>query len=91
MSHTVRYRVPEEHYRETLDGGVEKTGSIHHRDHREFTGLVTHSHDDGSHDIVIFPPDKPPVHVHQVTEGDGPGTVTITTRARQPRADKAPE
>lgn len=89
MSHTVRYRVPEVHETETTVGDEPtKKGSIHHREMTEFVGLVTRSHDDGTHDIVIFPPDKPPVHVHKVAEGHGPGTFSLPQAASEPPAKK---
>lgn len=69
MSHVVRYRVHEGHEGETLKDGKTLKGSIHHPELTEFTGLVTRSHGDGTHDIVIFPPNRAPVHVNGVGEG----------------------
>lgn len=82
----IRYRVPEVHHAETTVEGKTLTGSIHHREMREFTGLVTRSHDDGSHDIVIFPPDRPPVHIARVKEGgdDEAGTLSCPQPASSP-------
>lgn len=71
MSQIVRYRVPEDERRMrsselTADGKI--VGSIHHPDHAEFVGMITRSYDDAKHDIVIFPPDRHPVHVARVPE-----------------------
>lgn len=88
MSHeicyqVIRYRVPQGHRTETVKGQDDKgrdivlRGSVHHAETDEFTGLITRSHGDGTFDIVIFPPDKPPVHVHGVKQGTAPGTLTI--------------
>lgn len=85
--HIIRYRVAAAHQTETVRDGVTHAGSIHHPEQSEFAGLVTRSHDDGSHDIVIFPPDKPLVHVHRVQPGEGPGTFSPVT----PDAPDAPE
>lgn len=63
-------------------------GSIHHRDLTEFTGLITRSHPDGSHDIVIFPPNRPTVSIDRVTEGDGPGQFQIVSEKPE-RAKRA--
>lgn len=64
----VRYRVPEEHHTTTVKGEEEIAGSVHHESLREFTGLVTRSHDDGTHDLVVFPPNRSPIHVDRVPE-----------------------
>lgn len=71
MSHVVRYRVHEGHKTETKKGEETLQGSLHHPELDEFTGLVTRSRPDGTHDIVIFPPNRAPVHVDNVTEGEG--------------------
>jgi hypothetical protein len=78
MSHVVRYRVPASHHAETVRGEQTLRGSIYHHERTEFTGLVTHSHEDGTHDIVIFPPDKAPQHVERVAAGEGDGTLSFT-------------
>lgn len=89
----VRYRVPEIHHNETLKGKDDKGedivvhGSVHHPEMREFAGLVTRSHDDDTHDLVIFPPDRPPVHVHGVREGVGHGTFSHEGRRRKDETD----
>ena len=62
---------------------IEVEGSIHHRDMREFAGLVTRVHPSGkkgqkdTYDIVIFPPGREPSHIEGVSEGKGDHEVTI--------------
>lgn len=82
MTHQIRYRAAEIHLARTVRGARELEGSVHHAELTEFTGLVTRSHADGGHDIVIFPPDKPPIHLHNVREGQGPGTLTFVAGGR---------
>lgn len=52
---------------------VKHHGSVHHRELREFAGLVTRTHKDGTADLVIFPPGKAPTHVERVKEGGNEG------------------
>lgn len=91
----VVYRVPDEHHTTTTVGGDELKGSIHHREMVEFVGMVTRDRGDGTCDIVIFPPDKAPVHVAGVKTGEGPGTFTrisghaANVSARQTGGDRA--
>lgn len=47
---------------------VKHLGSIHHPEHREFAAIVTRANDDGSCDLVIFPPNREPRHVDRVSE-----------------------
>lgn len=81
LGHPVVYRVPAGHHNTTVkvvDGKeVETEGSVHHHEMREFAGQVVRSHDDGTHDLVLFPPGKSmPVYVEKVKHSDGgePGT-----------------
>ena len=75
------YRVPDNHRTVTLRGGHELLGSVHHPELAVFTGLVTQRHEDGSADLIIFPPKRNPVHVENVREGAGPGTFTALAAA----------
>ena len=80
MSHVgkpVLYRPLEAHHTTTLRGDEEFEGSLHHPEMREFAGQVTRSHDDGSHDLVIFPPNRNPVHIDRAHEGIGHGTFSL--------------
>ena len=72
----VSYETPENHHAKTLRGDVTLHGSIHHPEMTAFTGLVTRVNDDGSYDLLIFPPARSPVHVAGVPYGTGPGTCT---------------
>jgi hypothetical protein len=76
-SHVVRYRAPE--VTETVKGKDTIRGSVHHAEIAEFTGIVTRSHHDGTHDIVIFPPGRTMVHLDRVKVGDGPGEIVFVT------------
>ena len=70
----VRYRAAEAHLTKTVRGQDLLEGSIHHPELAEFTGIVTQEHEDGTADLVIFPPGRPPAHVAGAQSGDGPGT-----------------
>lgn len=87
IGHPVRYRVPKEHLAETVKGQDGKgrdivvAGSVHHPERTEFAGTIEHSRVEGKtevHDITIFVGGKP-IHLRGVTEGDGPGTLTLFT------------
>ncbi len=56
---------------------VEVEGSVHHRELREFAGLVTRERagKPATFDIVIFPPGANPVHVENVAEGTDEGEI----------------
>lgn len=99
MSHIGRpvvYRALEAHHTETVlrhephpeNPGemvpVKAQGSVHHPEAKEFAGQVTRSHDDGSHDLIIFPPNRPPVHVDHAAEGDGWGSFSFVSTHRKP-------
>lgn len=73
---SVIYRVPAAHYAKTLRGGAELIGSVLHPEMTEFAGLVTRRYEDGTADLIIFPPKRTPQHVERVPEGEGPGSFT---------------
>jgi hypothetical protein len=57
-----------------LGGKAEQTeGSVHHPAYREFGGVITATHSNGRHDIVIFPPGREIKHLNDVEEGEGAG------------------
>lgn len=90
MSNEIRFRAAAAHLVETVKGEAVRVGSVFHDSLAEFSGLVTRSHPDGTHDIVIFPPDKAPAHVERVAEGakgDEPGTLSFA--GKRPAAPKA--
>ena len=72
MQGVVRYRVHDGHLTETLRNGETVKGSVHHPEMAEFAGLITRDNGDGSFGLVIFPPNRAPVHIDAATEGDGP-------------------
>lgn len=72
--HTFYHVPPLKPGEEPTEKHVKVEGSIHHPDLREFAGLVTREHPDGTRDLVIFPPGKNPTHVEAVPEGSEPGT-----------------
>ncbi|HEV2187507.1 MAG TPA: hypothetical protein VGR70_09880 [Stellaceae bacterium] len=93
MSHvgkSVLYRTHPDHHTKTIVGqepdpeneGKERPvtvdGSVHHPRLQEFAGLVTQSHDDGTHHLVIFPPNRPPVYVDHVKEGTEDGCFSLS-------------
>lgn len=100
MSHIGRpvvYRALEGHHTTTITGkaphpekpgemvDVTVAGSVHHPEAKEFAGQVTRSHHDGSHDLIIFPPNRPPVHVDRAQEGEGWGSFTfVAGRPQKP-------
>jgi hypothetical protein len=93
MSHLgqhVVYRVKDEHRSETVKGSETLQGSVHHPEAAEFAGIVTRSHEDGSHDLAIFPPDRPVKHIARVTEGDGADQFELVKPGKSRKADPAP-
>lgn len=44
-------------------------GSIHHPELRDFHAHVTRVHDDGTCDLVFFPPNRAPQHADKVPGG----------------------
>jgi hypothetical protein len=78
LGQAVVYRVQESHLTTTVKTNPDKTttelkGSVFHQDMDAFAGQVTRVHDDGSADLVIFPPNRAPLHVDGVKAGDGAG------------------
>lgn len=71
LGHHVVYRVHAEHKTETIKGDKTVAGSLHHEELTEFAGLVTRVRGKGKCDLIIFPPNRSPVHVDDVAEGDG--------------------
>lgn len=86
LGHPVRYLAHADHRTETVRGEETLKGSTHHPEAVEFAGQVTRSHPDGTHDLVIFPPNKNPEHVDHAHEGDGPGQFRLHAHGR--RAEK---
>jgi hypothetical protein len=74
LGHPIVYTVPEMHQTKTVKGETVLEGSVHHPQLQVFSGLVTRVHDDNSADLVIFPPNRPPVSVDRAVEGEGIGT-----------------
>ncbi len=62
----VRYNVPEIHHTKTVRGEKEIEGSVHHPGLRAFAGIVGAVNEDGTHSIMIFPPNHAPVWVDSV-------------------------
>lgn len=72
----VVYRVAEHQHATTLKraGEPELQGSVYHSEMTEFAGLVGRAHPDGKTcDVVIFPPNRAPVWINGVKEGDESG------------------
>lgn len=73
-----RYRVAEQHHTETVrkphgEDEVKTEGSIHHPEVRLFSATVGRVHEDGSCDILIFPPNRDHKWVDRVKQGTKPG------------------
>lgn len=83
---TARYRVPKMHQAETVSGDKTLVGSVHHREFAEFSAIVTNVKTVGKrtlHSLALIVPDKPAlVHVHDVEEGEGPGTLSFPAPAK---------
>lgn len=90
LGHHVVYRVPEEHHGETIKEGVTTLGSVHHHELREFAGIVSREHEDGSCDLHIFVPNKPgSMAVDKVAEGDEHGQFSLVKPHRRKKAEPA--
>jgi hypothetical protein len=80
-SHVV-FRPGEDHHNTTktkhpvTGKEIEHQGSVYHPELREFAGLVTRGYEDGTCDLIVFPPNRQPVHVERV-----PDEPVISTRA----------
>lgn len=62
---------------------VTQSGSVYHRELREFAGIVTRHFANGAASLTIFPPNQPPKYVpHEVTtfRQDERGATTSESR-----------
>lgn len=73
LGYPVVYHCLEAHKTETLRGAETVSGSVHHPELEHFAGQITRVGDDGKHSLIIFPPNRPPVHIDDVAEGKGHG------------------
>lgn len=81
LGSNVVYHADKKHHTVTETVDTEKNkkefeGSVHHRELRDFAGLVTRENGEGKNatfDLVIFPPNAAPAHIAGVSEGDDDG------------------
>ena len=58
----------------TGKGGTREVfGSVFHSELTQFAGVIARIREDGTADLVIFPPSLAPRTVAKVSEGEGPG------------------
>jgi hypothetical protein len=70
----VIYRAAEMHHTTTVKSGEELKGSTHHAEMMEFAAHVGRVHADGTADLQLLIPGKPPVWIERIKAGKGPGT-----------------
>ena len=65
------YRVPEDRHTKTVKfDKSEVVGSTYHAELTEFAGIVAAVKDGGKVDVVIFPPNKPPLTINDLSADD---------------------
>ena len=71
---SVVYTVKDKERTKTGKGGAREVyGSHYHAELTQFAGIIARIREDGTADLVLFPPDLAPRTVRGIAEGEGPG------------------